>query len=328
MQKMEWALIAVLGTGLGACLEGKAEIGEDDTGSSDGDTDGDKDADTDPACGSTQGFVYGVVSGPSGQGPNGDASVWAWDEDGDQTAAEVSSDGTYELNVEGGETYILYAEAYGCYSGDVEVAVEACEEVEVDIEIVDCDVADKPNLYLYPEVDTKMAVRVDHGRKQEIVASDPPHGDDGWFGIAHPDGTFTQDGDRAPFLFYEVSLAPWQGRTHQREAGWCIAGGPDAVDEMAKILEAYDFNAGEVDDFVEAWRHDLPPARAYSVYPQREVAHMAELVMAPELPVDRLWLLVEEGSGCAPLYEPDVVPMDRRGAHGVEWGVILHGLGR
>lgn len=323
MRMTTWALLALLGAGLTACLEGKVESDDDEE-----DDSGESDTDTDVECGSTQGFVYGVVSGPDGSGPNGDANVWAWDEDGDTVEAEVSSDGSYEVNVEGGETYVLFAEAWGCYSSDYEVYVEECQEYEVDIEITDCDIADKPNLYLYPDGDTEMAVRVDHGRKQQIVASDPPHGDDGWFGIAHPDGTFTQDGDRAPFLFYEVSLAPWQGRTHQREAGWCIEGGEHAVADMAEILEKYDFNAGEVDDFVEAWRHDLPPAKAYSVYPQREVEHMAQLVMDPELPVDRLWLLVEEGSGCAPLFEPDVVPMDRRGAHGVEWGVILHGLGR
>ena len=322
MRKTTWAVLGLLGLGLTACLEGKVESDDEEEGDDTGDED------TDIACGSTQGFVYGTASGPDGSGPNPDATVWAWDESGDTTEAEMQGDGDYELNLEGGETYVLYAEAWGCYSSDVEVDVEECVEYEVDIEIVDCDVADKPNLYLYPDGDTEMSVRVDHGHKQDIVASEPPHGDDGWSGIAHPDGTFTQEGDRAPFLFYEVSLAPWQGRTHQREAGWCIAGGPDAVDDMAKILEKYDFNAGEVDDFVEAWRHDLPPAAAYTVYPQTEVAHMAELVMEPELPVDRLWLLVEEGSGCAPLFEPDVKPMDRRGAHGVEWGVILHGLGR
>ncbi|MEC7949667.1 MAG: hypothetical protein VX265_19015 [Myxococcota bacterium] len=28
-----------------------------------------------------------------------------------------------------------------------------------------------------------------------------------------------------------------------------------------------------------------------------------------------------------PLFEPEFLPMDRQGAPGVEWGVILHGLG-
>lgn len=44
--------------------------------------------------------------------------------------------------------------------------------------------------------------------------------------------------------------------------------------------------------------------------------------------MERLWLLLDEGSGCAPLLEPEVEPLDRRGAHGVEWGVVLHDLGR
>jgi hypothetical protein len=315
------ALLTLALLPLTACLEKEPDDDDDDTGEAWSD-------DTGVQCGSTQGFVYGTVSGPYSSDPNGAAIVRAYDPGADTTVeAEHDGSGNYELNLEGGSEYILYAEYDYCYSGDYSVTVDECEEYQVDIVIEDCDVADKPNLYLYPDGDTEMAVRVSHGRKQQIVASDPPHGELGWAGIAHPDGTFTQDGERAPFLFYEVSLAPWQGRHLQRDAGWCVKA-EGAVEAMADILALYDFNAREVDDFVDAWTHDLPPAAAYTVYPQRDVDYMAQLKLDPDLPIDRLWLLVEEGSGCAPLFEPVVEPMDRRGAHGVEWGVILHGLGR
>jgi hypothetical protein len=291
-----------------------------------GEKDDDTGDDSDDECGSTEGFVSGTVTGPWSSDPNPYAFVVADDGSGGQIDAEMGGDGTYELNLEPGE-YLLFAEAEGCYSEDYAVTVTECEEYTVDISIQDCDVADKPNLYVYPNFDTPMHVQVEHSRRQQIVASDPPHGKRGWNGVAHPDGTFTQNGDRAPFLFYEVSLAPWQSRTLQRDAGWCITG-RRPVAAMADILSDYGFNAIEVDDFIEAWRHDLPPARAYSVFPQHKVDHIAGLDIEPQVPVERLWLLVEEGSGCAPLFEPEVVPLDRRGAHAVEWGVVLHGLGR
>jgi hypothetical protein len=45
--------------------------------------------------------------------------------------------------------------------------------------------------------------------------------------------------------------------------------------------------------------------------------------------VDRLWLLVEDVGACVEaLPTPSVVPFDRTGAHGVEWGVVLHGFVR
>ena len=68
-----------------------------------------------------------------------------------------------------------------------------------------------------------MAVRLHHTDRQAIVASAPryPAGE-GWTGVAHPDGTWSAEGECWPFLFYEVSVAPWQGARFQRQAGWCV----------------------------------------------------------------------------------------------------------
>jgi hypothetical protein len=127
-----------------------------------------------------------------------------------------------------------------------------------------------------------------------------------------------------------VSLRRDQLAGLQRTEGWCIEaqGTADAAQQMADLLALYDFNAGEQDDFVEAWRIDLPLSTSYVVYPQREVSHLAGLHLRPSLPIDRLWLLVEEGAGCPVLTEPVVEPMRRSGAHGVEWGVVLGDLAR
>jgi len=286
---------------------------EDDTGSAD---------DSGAACGSTQGFVYGNVIFDGN--PAGKATVIAEDASGTQVTVATTPTGDYELNLDPGD-WTLYANQFHCFSEDAAVSVVACEEVSQDIIIKSCDTADKPNLYLYPETDTPTSVALTVARKQALVAADPPY-DDGWRGIAHPDGTFTVDGDRAPFLFYEVSLAPWQPRALlQREEGFCISG-EHALWSLAGLLEDYGFNAGEVDDFVEAWRVDLPDAPVYAVYPQHEVAGMAELHIEPDLPVDRLWLLIEAEPACTVPREAVVEPMDRTGAHGVEWGVILEGF--
>ncbi|MFT5686550.1 MAG: hypothetical protein ACI8RZ_007506 [Myxococcota bacterium] len=300
---MRWLLLP----GLIGCGEK-----EDDSG----------DIDSGIACGSTQGFVYGTVTFDGA--PAGKGTVFAEDTSGTQVTAVTTSAGSYELNLDPGD-WTLFANQYHCYSEDITVSVVECEEHSQDILIKSCDTADKPNLYLYPQVDTPTSVSLSVDRKQALVASDPPY-DGGWHGIAHPDGTFTIGDDRAPFLFYEVSLAPWQPRVLlQREEGFCVSG-KHALWSLAGLMEDHGFNAAEVDDFVEAWRVDLPDAPVYAVYPQHEVAGMAELHIEPDLPVDRLWLLIEAEPACTVPQEAVVVPMNRTGAHGVEWGVVLEGF--
>lgn len=317
-------LIPLLALPLTACFEKSDD--DDDTGSS-GDDSG-------IACGSTQGFVYGTVYGPPwDEGPVESAQVLAWYDGIDEAVrAEMAGDGSYELNLEGGREYYIYAyDDYGCYSPDTVLLVEECEEYALDITIEDCDVADKPNLYLYPEHDTQMTVELRHTRQQALVATDPFY-QGAWRGIAHSDGTWTPTkgdgvGERFPFLFYEVSLAKWQSRSQQRQLGWCVAE-EGAAETMAEILGLYGFDAREREDFVEAWQIDLPPNDGgYAVYPQLNVDHMADVDIHPALPLSRLWLTVEPGEACD-LQPPHVVPFDRSGAHAVEWGVVLHGLVR
>jgi hypothetical protein len=85
-------------------------------------------------CGSTQGFVFGDVTG----GASAPLQVFA-------TAAglntlfegEVSADDTYELNLEGGFDYTIWAEdADDNTSVEHDLSLEACEEVELDLGIV------------------------------------------------------------------------------------------------------------------------------------------------------------------------------------------------
>jgi len=208
-----------------------------------------------------------------------------------------------------------------CWTPDHLVQVNACGTTTVDLNDFECVSVDKPNLYLYPAADTETQVRVDLAAKQAVLVSAPEYGD-GWSGVAHPDGTFTVNGERFPFLFYEVSLAPGMAAEHlQRSHGWCLPG-DGAVDAMAALLARYGFNEREQQDFIDGWRDDLPAAPSYAVSPQLAVAPMAGLRVEPALPVSRLWLAVSDGAGCA-LTEPTVAPFDRSAPHGVEWGVVL-----
>ncbi|MCB9742242.1 MAG: carboxypeptidase regulatory-like domain-containing protein [Alphaproteobacteria bacterium] len=284
-------------------------------------------ADDSAACGSTQGFIAGVVYDVDGETPIAGATVIAEGPDGAPIEALTDADGNFELALTGGETWTLGAQATldgeDCFTEDITVDLGVCQELEQDIVFEECLVARKPNLYLYPSADTPTAVQLELAPGQRVVASEPPYRG-AWRGVAHPDGSFSVGSTRAPFLFYEVSLTPAQSRSLQREAGWCLPAG-GAVEAMAELLAEYGFNAAEREDFIEGWEHDLPPALGYAVYPQLSVAPLTGLHLQPALPVERLWLLVGDGAGCA-LQAPPILPFDRKGPHGVEWGVILEGL--
>jgi hypothetical protein len=276
-------------------------------------------------CGSTQGFVSGALTGPSGGAASSGAQVLAVDSAGASHSGEVAADGSYELNLDPG-IYIVTATDGVCWSEDRMIEVEVCSEQVLDLAIENCDTADKPNLYLYPERDQPTSVVLRHGPRQSVFASAPTYGQ-GWWGVAHVDGTFSVEGERWPYLFYELSLRGWQSELFQRDEGWCLAE-DGAVDAMSELLGDYGFDARERLDFVEGWEHDLPPSRhGYAVYPQTEVEHAGGVVIRPALPLSRLWLLVEDGAACD-VDAPGVEPFDRAGPHAVEWGVVLHDLAR
>lgn len=278
-------------------------------------------------CGSMHGFVYGNVTGKFG-GPDGEARVYAVSEVLDWEEGEVAADGSYELNLLGGLTWTIYAlDEDECASIEHELLVEECTEYALDLDVIDCITADKPNLYLYPLDDTPTSVRLFTSPSQRVIASDPLYPRQGWQGIAHPDGSFSVGARRAPFLFYEVSLAPWQEQRMQRQQGFCL---PEegAVEAMAELLGEYGFNAVEREDFIEGWEHDLPPGHeGYTVYPQLRVEPYTAVEIQPAMPLSRLWLLVEDGAGCT-ASPPVIRPFSREGAHAVEWGLIFDGVAR
>lgn len=316
-----------------ACSEKDPEDEEETDGGSEdgGSTDGGSE-DGGAECGSTQGFVYGKVTRVDSDELATDARVQAWDPTtGTAVDGELDGEGGYELNLEGGITWRLTAWERECTSETVDVPLEACEEVVLDLPLVDCDTADAPNLYLYPAVDTPTRVVLAGRPSQRVLVSDPPYRGS-WKGIAHPDGTFTVGGQRAPFLFYEATLNAGDARAMQRDQGYCLpAGGStaDAAEAMAELMAAWGFDARERADFVEAWQATLPhSAEGYAVYPQEQVDFVVQVDISPALPLHRLWLLVEDGAGCVEGREPVVQPFDRTVPHAVEWGVVLHDLVR
>lgn len=105
---------------------------------------------------------------------------------------------------------------------------------------------EKPVLYLYPEAETKITVKLD--LKGSITVSEPIY-ENGWTVTAAPDGRLTDaNGNTWDYLF-------WEGITDfvpQTETGYCVAGA-DAAEFLAEQLPLWGLQGEEIDEFVEYW---------------------------------------------------------------------------
>lgn len=107
-------------------------------------------------------------------------------------------------------------------------------------------VAYKPVIYLYPEVETQVSVRL---RLQgELTCTYPSYGD-GWRVTAAPDGTLTDGTGQIYNYLY------WEGQTYTQwdfSEGFCVRG-EDTAAFLEEALEKLGLNRREANEFIVYW---------------------------------------------------------------------------
>lgn len=107
--------------------------------------------------------------------------------------------------------------------------------------------AEKPVIYLYPEEETDVCVRL--SLDGDLTASYPAYADDGWNVTASPDGTLTDNGGRTyDSLFWEASLEAEYDLSH----GFCVAG-TDTAAFLEETLAALGLTEKEANAFIVYW---------------------------------------------------------------------------
>lgn len=179
----------------------------------------------------------------------------------------------------------------------------------------------KPVIYLYPEKQMSVAVRV--GLKGEMTVSEPPHGTRGWKVTARPDGYVVNaaDGKTYPNLFWEGTGVNY--RTPQE--GFVIKTA-EADAWLTKTLGAIGFTERESAEFREFWVPRLPttPHTFITFVPQGDFDRDAPLFISPR--PDRVYRVFMETRGLqAPIsVTPLTLPkIERKGFTVVEWGGAL-----
>lgn len=174
----------------------------------------------------------------------------------------------------------------------------------------------KPVIYLYPEEETEVLVRLDYAG--ELTTTYPAY-NDGWNVIAEPDGTLydTADGKEYSYLF-------WEGQDsidYDFSTGYCVRG-EDTAAFLQEILAKAGLTPREYNEFIVYW---LPRMKdnPYNVisFQGKTYTDAARLQVTPEpqsvLRVFMAWYDTEKPVEIA---AQELPPFERSGFTLVEWG--------
>ena len=174
---------------------------------------------------------------------------------------------------------------------------------------------EKPVIYLYPETETRVTVKLD--LSGELTCAYPAY-DGGWVVTAAPDGTLTDEHGRTyNYLYWEGEVA----NGFDFSKGFCVAGS-DTAAFLEDALDRLGLTRREANEFLVYW---LPRMQdnPYNLiaFQQEAYTESAKLTVSPQpdsvLRVFMAW---------KPLARPVDVPaqilpgFERRGFTLVEWG--------
>ena len=174
---------------------------------------------------------------------------------------------------------------------------------------------EKPVIYLYPETETRVTVKLD--LSGELTCAYPAY-DGGWTVTAVPDGTLTDEHGRTyNYLYWEGEVA----NGFDFSKGFCVAGS-DTAAFLEDALDRLGLTRREANEFLVYW---LPRMQdnPYNLiaFQQEAYTESAKLTVSPQpdsvLRVFMAW---------KPLARPVDVPaqilpgFERRGFTLVEWG--------
>lgn len=124
--------------------------------------------------------------------------------------------------------------------------------IEVSTFRTDALVAYKPVIYLYPEAETEVAVKlaVDGG----LTCTYPAYGE-GWHVTAAPDGTLTgENGQTYSYLYWEGEI----NAAFDLSTGFCVKGA-DTAAFLEDALESLGLNRREANEFIIYWLPLMEP---------------------------------------------------------------------
>jgi len=180
---------------------------------------------------------------------------------------------------------------------------------------IDYDVADKPVIYLYPEEELQVSVKVTPNG--ELTCTYPAY-KDGWTVIASPDGTLTDENGKTYNYLY------WEGKCQAEydfSRGFCVRGEDTAL-FLEDALEQLGLTRREANEFIVYWL-PLMQENEYNVIAFQTDAYTesAPLIVdpAPDTLI-RVFMAWYGSEDLVELPEQELTAPEREGFTVVEWG--------
>lgn len=173
----------------------------------------------------------------------------------------------------------------------------------------------KPVLYLYPEEETEVSVRLD--LDGDLTCTYPAY-DGGWAVTAQPDGTLADAAGRTYSYLY------WEGVTQAEydfSRGFCVPGGETAA-FLEDALSRLGLTRREANEFIVYWLPRMEP-NPYNLIAFQAEAYTdhARLSVTPEPDsVLRVFMAWKPLEAPADIPAQELSAFDRAGFTVVEWG--------
>ena len=134
---------------------------------------------------------------------------------------------------------------------------------------------EKPVIYLYPEEETEVTVKLDYNGT--LTSTYPAYGD-GWTVTAQPDGTLTDEKGREYYCLF------WEGESdaaYDFSTGYCVTGKDTAV-FLERALAQLGLTEKEANEFIIYWLPRME-SNAYNLVSFQSEAYTdsAELTIDP-----------------------------------------------
>lgn len=140
-------------------------------------------------------------------------------------------------------------EYYEVYTGELSIAEGFKSEYSVYFEIAEMrTITEKPVIYLYPQKETEVSVKLDVKGKTTFTY---PEYNEGWNFTASPNGNLTFGEKEYNYLFWESSQRIVLPSNHYMN-GYCVAGG-DAITFLKDKLTQAGLTSKEQADFITYW---------------------------------------------------------------------------
>jgi hypothetical protein len=227
------------------------------------------------------------------------------------------SDETYNVVIEDeyvkSVNFILYPKSD---LKDIEIEVIHEQKVEKDVTY-------KPIIYIYPEKETEVNVKLNYDGT--FTATYPKYPENGWTVTAKPDGTLK---DKSGKEYYSLF---WEGvtdRTFTLDEGFVIRR-ENSVEFLENSLKTLGLNFREANEFIIFWLPELE-RHPYNLihFSTKEYEELAELAVNP-VPdtVIRVFMVFKGLDKSIEAKPQTLVPKVRKGFTVIEWGgsKISHG---